>query len=127
MGEELSREEETKAGSALRQYKKIKLRRLSGRKAVQTVFQKGKKTLFPAFVLFALKTDEPDLSYAIHVRKKLGTAVERNRIKRIYREVLQGNKVLLQGHHLIVLPRAGSQTVRMSEVADQIVGIFSRK
>lgn len=114
-----------KDGSAL-QTPRIKLKRLTQREEVQRVFSKGRKFISPSFVIFSLEDEFPDLLYAIHTRKKLGSAVERNRIKRIYREALRRQKVLLRGHKLVVIPRIGSSLLTLEQVADQIKAFFPK-
>lgn len=104
----------------------VKLKRLTRREEVQRVFSKGRKFVSPSFVIFSLEDSFPDLLYAIHVRKKLGSAVERNRIKRIYREALRRQKVSLRGHNLIVIPRVGSKLLTLNQVSDQIKAFFPK-
>lgn len=123
MGEGLLRTAEPKDGRDF-QPPKIKLKRLTRKEEVQKVFQKGKKWISTSFVIFSLESDVPDLFYAIHTRKKLGPAVERNRIKRIYREVLRQRKTLLRGYTLIVIPRTGSRAITLRQLADQIDHVF---
>ncbi|GEM_PF-7126942 len=125
MVEGLLRSAETKDESDCRPHK-VKLRRLVKKDAVQNLFQRGKKFITSSFVIFSLENDGPDLLYAIHTRKKLGPSVERNRIKRIYREVLRRNKTLLRGHQLIIIPRSGSKSATQNQLADQMSQFFSQ-
>lgn len=114
-----------KDGSAL-QTPRVKLKRLTRKEEVQRVFSEGRKLISPSFVIFSLEDPFPDLLYAIHVRKKLGSAVERNRIKRVYREALRRQKVLLRGHKLVVIPRVGSKLLTLNQVSDQIKAFFPK-
>lgn len=123
MVEELLKIGVLKDGSAL-QTPSVKLRRLTRKEEVQRVFAEGRKFISPSFVIFSLEDPFPDLLYAIHVRKKLGSAVERNRIKRVYREALRRQKVSLRGHKLVVIPRVGSKLLNLNQVADQIKAFF---
>lgn len=104
---------------------RIKLKRLTRKEEVQSIFQGGRKFVSSSFVLFSLESDSSDPFYAVHARKKLGPASERNRIKRIYREALRRHKVLLSGYRLIVIPRTGSGSVTLNQVANQIGQFFS--
>lgn len=123
MVEELLKIGALKDGSAL-QTPSVKLKRLTQKEEVQRVFAEGRKFISPSFVIFSLEDPFPDLLYAIHVRKKLGSAVERNRIKRVYREALRRQKVSLRCHKLIVIPRVGSKLLNLNQVADQIKAFF---
>ncbi len=104
---------------------RVKLKRLTRKEEVLKVFQSGRKFVSTTFVIFSLEGDFPDPFYAIHTRKKLGSAVERNRIKRIYREALQRHKASLCGHKVIVIPRTGSRPVTLNQVINQIGQFFS--
>jgi ribonuclease P protein component len=123
MVEGLSRVGATKDGSAL-QTPKVRLKRLTQKEQVQRVFSKGRKFISPSFVIFSLEDESLKLLYAIHIRKKLGSAVERNRIKRIYREALRRQKISLRGHKLVVIPRIGSKFLTLDQVTDQIKVFF---
>jgi ribonuclease P protein component len=125
MGEGLLKTGATKDGSVL-QTSRIKLKRLARKEEVQKVFSEGRKFISPSFVIFSLETELPDLLYAIHIRKKLGSAVERNRIKRVYREVLRRQKVSLRGRKLVVIPRIGSKSLTLNQLADQIKALFPK-
>lgn len=72
--------------------KKIRLRTAS---EIQIVFQQGK--YFPLGVLSAkvLKTDRTESRFLVAVKKKIGSAPRRNRIKRLTREAIRLNKHLL--------------------------------
>lgn len=118
MVEGLLRREEAK-GERDSQRPKTALKRLT-RHEIRTVFEKGKKIVSPLFVLFLVEDDAPDPSYAIHVKKKLGTAAERNRTKRIFRETLRCHKMLLRGYKLILIPRSESKEIELAQAVDQM-------
>ena len=125
MVEELLRIGALKDGSAL-QTPRVKLKRLTRKEEVQRVFSEGMKFISPSFVIFSLEDQIPNPLYAIHVRKKLGSAVERNRIKLVYREALRRQKVSLRGHKLIVIPRVGSKLLTLNQLSDQIKAFFPK-
>lgn len=103
---------------------KVRLKRLVRKEEVQKVFHNGKKWISTLFVVFFMESDLPDPLYAVHARKKLGPAVERNRIKRLYREALQQHKALLSGYTLIVIPRSGSKSITFNQLSDQMGRFF---
>ncbi|NKE69518.1 ribonuclease P protein component [Candidatus Manganitrophus noduliformans] len=125
MVEGLLRTAALKDGSAS-QTPSVKLKRLTRKEEVQRVFSEGRKFVSPSFVIFSLKYPFPDLLYAIHIRKKLGSAVERNRIKRVYREALRRQQISLRGHKLVVIPRVGSKLLTLNQVSDQIKALFPK-
>ncbi len=67
-------------------------------------------------------TDRP--RYAIYANKRLGGAVDRNRIKRIFREVLNQKKTGLGGHDFIIIPREGSIGLSFQDIRLQVETIF---
>jgi ribonuclease P protein component len=63
--------------------------RLSKSSDFKRVFGKGKRTATPLFVIYSLRNHLPYSRLGIQVKARIGTAVRRNRIKRIVREVFR--------------------------------------
>jgi ribonuclease P protein component len=59
------------------------------------VYDKGRRYNSPLFTFFVLKNNEPVSRLGVTVTRKIGNAVERNRCKRILREIFRHNKTLL--------------------------------
>lgn len=59
------------------------------------VYDKGRRYNSSFFTLFVLKNNEPLSRLGVTVTRKIGNAVERNRCKRILREIFRQNKTLL--------------------------------
>jgi ribonuclease P protein component len=59
------------------------------------VYDKGRRYNSPFFTFFAIKNNEPLSRLGVTVTRKTGNAVERNRCKRILREIFRQNKTLL--------------------------------
>lgn len=74
---------EKRDGSFSRKY------RLSKSSDFKRVFTKGKRTATPLFVIYSLRNHLPYSRLGIQVKARIGTAVRRNRIKRIVREVFR--------------------------------------
>lgn len=79
--------------------------RLRGGKDFSRVYGKGERHKTENFVFYLLKDDEEEPRIGIVTPKYLGTAVERNRIKRTIRESFRKNKQVFAGTDFIVEPR----------------------
>jgi len=69
-------------------------RSLRGRGDFRRVYEHGRKLVAPSFVLYALPA--PDTATGVVASKRVGHAVQRNRAKRLLRELL-GRKILPGG------------------------------
>ncbi len=58
--------------------------------------------------------------YAIYTSKRLGGAVSRNRIKRIFRELLNRKKRELQGYDFIIIPREGAKDLKRQDLCPDV-------
>ncbi len=59
------------------------------------------------------KSERP--RYAVYASKKLGSAVQRNRVKRVFREAIFSKKKELNGYDFIVVPREKSKDISVHE------------
>ena len=66
--------------------------------------------------LFFLENGIGKARYAIYSSKRLGGAVSRNRIKRMFREILNYLRLRLRGYDFIIIPREGVKEMRRQEV-----------
>lgn len=119
----LSIEEEQRAGNVSASSPPLK--RLTQRPLVFEVKQKGRKIVTGHFVLFFLYHDTETANFAIHVRKKLGGAVARNRVKRVFRAALLQLSGMIRGVNLILVPRQGGIGLGASEVASLLEKCFA--
>lgn len=95
-------------------------KRLRTKEAAQDIFSRGGKCVTASFVLFILKNTEGESFHAIYAGKKLGGAVERNRVKRIFREAIRLRSDTFRGYDFIVIPRKESITLSSRQVADHL-------
>lgn len=134
MEEDCSREGATKAESASPSsdapsspsHGRRVVRLPPGRNATQAVFEGGKKAVCGPMVVYLLKNDLPQLRFAVHGRKVLGIAVERNRIKRLFREAVRKEAPLLVGYDVILVPRQASKGLSLSRLTQQLHRMVSQ-
>jgi ribonuclease P protein component len=74
------------------------------RSEFQSVYDRGVKAHGPLCTLFLLPNGRPEGRLGIAATRKLGGAVERNRAKRLIREVFRRNKIA-PGADVVVVPR----------------------
>lgn len=122
MGDGLLRKEEIKDGKNLRPKKSLE--KLVKKEKVQKVVRLGKKYVSDSFILYILGNGSGRSSYAIHTRKKLGMAVERNRIKRIFRAALHQLKDLLIGYDIILVPRIKTKDLGFHQTVHKLEQTF---
>jgi len=84
---------------------KIPLKRLVKKEVIKRIYRYGQRWTAHNLTLLYLKNDSPEVNYAIHVGKRYGLAVKRNKIKRVFREFLLSKKDLLIGYDLILIPK----------------------
>jgi ribonuclease P protein component len=78
--------------------------RLRRRAEFQQVYQQGTRIHGRFFILFLLSRDQSVGRLGIAATKKLGGAVQRNRAKRLIREVFRRNKIA-RGFDVVVVPK----------------------
>ena len=76
--------------------------RLKKRYEFRQVQLSGRRIHTPRFLLFVRPNALPNTRVGITVTKKVGNAVQRNRIKRVVREVFRRNRQLFPASHDIV-------------------------
>ncbi len=78
--------------------------RIRRRADYQQVYERGARVHGRYLTLFTLSNDLPVGRLGIAATRKLGGAVERNRAKRLIREVFRRNK-LAPGFDIVVIPK----------------------
>ena len=80
------------------------IERIRRRADYQQVYERGARVHGRYLTLFALSNALPVGRLGIAATRKLGGAVERNRAKRLIREVFRRNKIA-QGFDVVVIPK----------------------
>ncbi|MBL8148878.1 MAG: ribonuclease P protein component [Blastocatellia bacterium] len=69
----------------------------------KSVYEKGQRFNSHLFTLFALASSQPLSRFGVTVTKKVGNAVQRNRCKRILREVFRQQKMaVIKKYDLVI-------------------------
>lgn len=77
------------------------------------------------FRLLESENDQGLTKFGVFAGKKSGSAVERNRIKRIAREFFRLNKQLLpKGKNIIVRVKRRPEKIRMSELREEFLSLL---
>ena len=66
-----------------------KVNRIKSKNAFQLVYQTGRSVVDSMSVMYVLPNEEQNIKIGFAVGKKMGTAVTRNRVKRLMREVFR--------------------------------------
>jgi ribonuclease P protein component len=100
---------------------------LKGRNEIREVFGKGKRVGCQGAKLFVLKNSLPHNRICFTFSRGFGTAVKRNRARRLGREAYRSLKPRLQcGYDLILLLYPESTAATLAERAGQLKHLFAR-
>ncbi|MCX7918489.1 MAG: ribonuclease P protein component [bacterium] len=112
----------------MKRFKFTKQQRITTRAEYQAILQQGKKVSdnnFRIAVAFNSEIKKPKLG--IIVSKKIGTAVERNRIKRRVREIFRLNQHnFVAGTKLIIIAKPECVTKKYQELERSILTLLAR-
>lgn len=90
--------------------------RLRLKKDFEAVFEAGRKTATSSLVAWHDPGGEKERKLGLMVSKKIGGAVERNRLKRLLREAFRlSRRELKEGTRLIIYPKAGCAVKNLAQ------------
>ena len=85
----------------------------------------GKRVTFPNYILFLQKNEHDFHRLGIVVKKEVGPATLRNRIKRYIREFFRLHKSQIKGSlDMIFLVKKGCSPIRYQEVEKELIRFF---
>jgi len=76
--------------------------RLTKRADYLDVYDKGERSINSAFICFVVRTSS-DRKFGLAVSRKVGGAVQRNRVKRFIREMYRTSRKAMKNQHKIVI------------------------
>jgi len=104
--------------------------RLHLQKDFKRAFKTGRRLAHPAIFIYILKRDGPadgSRRLGLVTGRKLGTAVERNRLKRRLREIFRLHKHGLSPClDIIFVPRPGACLLNYEALKDAVLGLFKK-
>jgi ribonuclease P protein component len=98
---------------------------LRHRRDFQTVYDTGRKTHGRTMIIFALPRPGESTRLGIAATRKLGDAVERNRAKRLIRELFRLNPAP-PGYDIVVVPRRALFDASFSSLEAEYVATLGR-
>ena len=108
--------------------KKFIKEKLSGKQEFKKVFSEGKRFESENLLVFILKNVHDFNRPGIIVKKEIGNAVSRNRIKRRLREVFrQINRKLFQGCDIIILVKKSIAELEYTSLYSELEGLFYKQ
>jgi len=100
--------------------------RLTARREFVAVYEKGRRAGSASFVMFALPNGAGHCRLGITVTRKVGSSVQRNRIKRVLRDVFRRHRdELAPALDLVVNARKGAEEVETAAVEKEFLDRFS--
>ena len=93
------------------------------------LYNRGKYQAHPLLVTYALKNRLPYNRYGITASKKIGGAVERNRVKRIIRAGLSEARAygeLKTGYLVVIAAKVGAHEASSKDIATELICAFEK-
>jgi len=103
--------------------------RLHHLKDFQRVLKSGRRLVHPALFIYIYKREDssPLRRLGLVTNRKVGTAVERNRLKRRFREIFRLNKHrLVPGVDIIFVARPGGKALNYHQLEAVILSLWQR-
>jgi len=106
--------------------KSMKYGRLKKSWQFRKVYNEGDKYFGKLFILHVLPNNTQEIRLGLTVTKKVGISVERNRIKRVIREVFRLYEGILPGNDLVVVARKSAVDLKYSQARNSLTNLLHR-
>ena len=90
------------------------------------VYKAGDKYYGNLFILYVLPNGTQETRIGLTVTKKVGRSVQRNRIKRVIREVIRLSKEIAPGNDLVIIARKAAVDLKYSQAQRSINNLLYR-
>lgn len=102
--------------------------RLTQSRAFQALYRRGRRWENALAVLHALPRAAGDVRFGVVVGKKVGKAVQRNRVRRLFREALRHRLPELRrgGVHAVWVARPAAAAADFGEIERAVIDLMSR-
>ena len=85
------------------------------------IINKGEKKSNKYMIIFSLKKDFSKPNFGIAVGKKIGNAVERNKLKRQFRNIIDNNRFCFQNYHnYIIMIKKEAKSARFIDIENSL-------
>jgi ribonuclease P protein component len=103
-----------------------KCERLTKRAEYLDVYDKGERFMNSAFICFIVRTGS-NRKFGLAVSRKVGGAVQRNRVKRFIREMYRtSRKAMSDQNHVVIIARPKAATLDYHQSRNAIAQLFQR-
>jgi ribonuclease P protein component len=101
--------------------------RLVRRAEYDAVYREGRRRAGATFVIFARRNSLPRGRFGMSVKKALGNAVMRNRIRRRVREILRlHGQEFVPGWDIVIHPSRAAATLKFAQLEAELLSLLSR-
>ena len=91
------------------------------------LYKKGKSAGSSYVIVYCSRNNSPYNKLGITVSKKVGGAVERNRVRRRLKEIYRLNELnILIGYNIVIVARVKSQIAQYSELEASVISLFKK-
>jgi ribonuclease P protein component len=90
------------------------------------IYKEGEKYFSNLFILYVMPNNTQENRLGLTVTKKVGISVQRNRIKRVIREVFRSLEGITPGNDLVVVARKAAVNLRYSQARDSLTYLLYR-
>jgi ribonuclease P protein component len=102
--------------------------RICKRSDYLTIYEQGVRSYSKHFTIIACRNQEGNSRLGITVTKKVGSAVQRNRIKRLLREFFRLNKSrLLSSQDIVIIAKKDAYALTYQDVCRELETLLTKK